>query len=271
MMRLEPWMNEGEGEILVGEDVRIGNGVAFNISERMTIGPRSVIGDNAIIEGRDIEIGPECWMNRYVQIGGGSCMEHESKLRIGCFGHLGRGVFINTAAEVLIGDEVGLGTDTKLYTHGAYLSALNGFPVEFGNISIADRVWIPGATVLPGVDIGHDSVIAVGSVVNRWIPPGCLAGGVPVKILKKDAYPNPLDADQRAEFLNRLMLQYFPKVSYWFKDKGLLLGPSGTIFNFDEQRIEGHANAVTERIKNQLRRNGIRFKSYAKDGEYVPW
>ena len=38
--------------------------------------------------------------------------------------------------------------------------------------------------ILKGVTIGDNSVIAAGSIVNRDIPPNCLAGGVPAKIIK---------------------------------------------------------------------------------------
>ena len=39
-------------------------------------------------------------------------------------------------------------------------------------ITIGDRVWVgAAATVLPGVTIGHDSVIGAGAVVARDVPP----------------------------------------------------------------------------------------------------
>jgi acetyltransferase-like isoleucine patch superfamily enzyme len=53
-------------------------------------------------------------------------------------------------------------------------------------IIIEDNVWIgEGCSVLPGVRIGHGSVIAAGSIVSRDIPPMCLAGGNPVQIIRQ--------------------------------------------------------------------------------------
>ena len=53
-------------------------------------------------------------------------------------------------------------------------------------IFIQDGVWIgANSTVLPGVTIGFKSVIGAGSVVNKSIPPYCIAIGNPCRPIKK--------------------------------------------------------------------------------------
>lgn len=52
-------------------------------------------------------------------------------------------------------------------------------------IAIEDHVWIGmNALILKGVTIGEGSIIAAGSVVNKDVPPHCLVGGVPAKVIK---------------------------------------------------------------------------------------
>lgn len=54
-------------------------------------------------------------------------------------------------------------------------------------IYIGDHVWIGmRAIILQGVTIGDGAVIAAGAVVNKDIPPHCLAGGVPAKVIKEN-------------------------------------------------------------------------------------
>lgn len=53
------------------------------------------------------------------------------------------------------------------------------------SIEIKDNVWIGGGCILlPGISIGENSVIGAGSVVNRSIPPNCIAVGNPCRVIR---------------------------------------------------------------------------------------
>ena len=53
-------------------------------------------------------------------------------------------------------------------------------------ITIGNDVWIGGnCTILPGVTIGNNVVIAAGAVVTKDIPDNCVVGGVPAKVIKE--------------------------------------------------------------------------------------
>jgi carbonic anhydrase/acetyltransferase-like protein (isoleucine patch superfamily) len=144
----------------------------------------------------------------YAKIGGGSAFEQDSSLEAGHFLHLGAHTLINTARPVRIGDEVGLGTRTAIYTHGAYPSRLLGFPVAFASVEIGDFTWIPGATINPGVHIGKNCVIGVNSLVTRDLPDGCLAGGSPAKVLRADCFPRPLTTEEWVDFFEDFFRHY---------------------------------------------------------------
>lgn len=54
-------------------------------------------------------------------------------------------------------------------------------------IKIENKVWIGcNSTILKNVTIGEGSIIAANSVVNKDIPPFCLASGNPAKVIKEN-------------------------------------------------------------------------------------
>lgn len=54
-------------------------------------------------------------------------------------------------------------------------------------IIIEDNVWIASrAIILRGVRIGKGAIVAAGSVVTKNVPPKCLVGGIPAKIMKEN-------------------------------------------------------------------------------------
>jgi acetyltransferase-like isoleucine patch superfamily enzyme len=53
-------------------------------------------------------------------------------------------------------------------------------------VRIGDNVWIgANALILPGVSIGHNAVIAAGSVVTKEIGEGEVFGGNPARFIKR--------------------------------------------------------------------------------------
>ena len=63
--------------------------------------------------------------------------------------------------------------------------------VERSFITIEDDCWIgAGSTILAGVTVAHDSVVAAGSVVTKDVPPLSIVGGVPAEVIRtREAAP----------------------------------------------------------------------------------
>ena len=57
--------------------------------------------------------------------------------------------------------------------------------LELGSVHIKRNVWIgAGATILPGVTVGENSIVAAGAVVTKDVPDNTIVGGVPAKWIK---------------------------------------------------------------------------------------
>jgi acetyltransferase-like isoleucine patch superfamily enzyme len=54
------------------------------------------------------------------------------------------------------------------------------------NIRLGQHVWVAaGATILKGVEIGNDCVVASRALVTHSFPANCLIGGVPADLLRQ--------------------------------------------------------------------------------------
>ncbi len=99
------------------------------------------------------------------------------------------GTVITAAVSVTLGDNVLCGANCTVvdtdFHHLDPTRRLDPCDIPAAPVVIEDNVWIGmGATILKGVRIGKNSVIAAGSVVVRDVPPGVIAGGVPARVLR---------------------------------------------------------------------------------------
>ena len=113
---------------------------------------------------------------------------------------VGKNVFINTGCRfqdqggIRIGDHVLIGHNVVLATLNHDFAPYNRATMHPAPIHIEDRVWIgANATVVPGVTIGENSIVAAGAVVTKDVPPNTIVGDVPAKVLKRiDENGNPV-------------------------------------------------------------------------------
>jgi acetyltransferase-like isoleucine patch superfamily enzyme len=88
-----------------------------------------------------------------------------------------------------IADDVMIGPNVSIITSGHPMEpSQRRASVIAKPIVIERNVWIAaGATIIGGVTIGENSVVAAGSVVTRDVPPNTLAGGNPARVIRSIA------------------------------------------------------------------------------------
>ena len=109
----------------------------------------------------------------------------------GRFIQIGTNVFINHACSFLdmggitIEDEVLIGPKVNLITENHPLNPADRKSLISKPILIKRNAWIgANATILPGVTIGENAVVAAGAVVSRDVADNSIVGGVPAKLIK---------------------------------------------------------------------------------------
>jgi len=134
------------------------------------------IGKDALLEtGRNVRIAraSTLFVNSYLKIGENTYIQPHANILANFGIDIGSGCAISWNCQILDDDMHTLVTQSG--------KSNTGNPIRIGN-----NVWIgANCIILKGVTIGDGAVIAAGSVVAKDIPPRCLAGGVPAKIIRE--------------------------------------------------------------------------------------
>lgn len=115
--------------------------------------------------------------------------------------YIGRGVLLDHATGVVIGETAVVGDNVSMLHH-----------VTIGGSGVASGVRHPtighgvllgaGVTVLGPISIGYGTKVGAGSVVVTSLPPKSVAVGVPARIIKQDRALEPCqDMDQAGDFV----------------------------------------------------------------------
>lgn len=101
----------------------------------------------------------------------------------------GKNVFLNARCSfqdrggitIVDGTLIGMNVTIATLNHGLPLGTRNTtFPSP---VIIGNNVWIgSNATILPGVTIGNNSVVAAGAVVTKDVPENTVVAGVQAKV-----------------------------------------------------------------------------------------
>jgi len=105
---------------------------------------------------------------------------------------IGKNVFINHACTFLdlggitIEDDVLIAPKVNLITEDHPLNPGERKILVLKSILVKRNAWIGvNATILPGVTIGENSVVAAGALVTKDVPDNTVVVGIPAKVVKK--------------------------------------------------------------------------------------
>jgi acetyltransferase-like isoleucine patch superfamily enzyme len=113
-------------------------------------------------------------------------------INLGIFTRIGKNVFINSACSFLdmggitIEDDVLIGPKVNLITESHPLNPAERKKLLVKPVVIKRNAWIgAGVTILPGVTVGENSVVAAGAVVSKDVPANTVVAGIPAKEIRQ--------------------------------------------------------------------------------------
>ena len=216
------------GSVVVGDEVTLADDVEIGFlavvqGRSITIGRHSSVGTMSYVSCNRIELGEDARIREQVYVGGPQLPE--SRFTLGSRTIVLQMAYINPTKPVTIGDDTGIGGHCLIFTHGSWLSALEGYPVTYEPVTIGRSVWLPWRVfVMPGATIGDGSVIGANSLVSGAIPPSSLAAGTPAKVLRSAPdFPRTLTAAQRTTRIDEMLAEFDRFVA----DEGVAVGGEG--------------------------------------------
>lgn len=250
----------------IGDNVTIGNDNNVLVGEELVIGSNSSIGDNNTITCLKCILGNYLYLDSNVIIGHGGKISYDSTLEIGNHCMICSYVKINVNYSIKIGNDVGIGEYVDIWTHGSFPPILQGFPSQFGSVKVGNNVWLPAkSTVLPNVVIGDNVVIGVNSLINKSLPSGCLAAGIPARIIKENQYPK-FDKERNIIMVKEVLYEYEKQMNFknisqqiTFNQDEFLIICNHAIFDLNNLSVKGNLGESEEDFRDFMRRRGIKF------------
>jgi len=245
----------------IGKNSKIAGNVIIDVREKFRLGDRSIIGAESEFSGRLIEIGDDFYGSGKLKIGPGRKNWPDAICKIGnrCVMHDN---IIDTFKEVIIGDDVGLSPEVTIYTHGYWLSILEGYPARHAPVKIGNGVIVGyRSVILSGVTIGDNAVIGAQSVVTRDVEPHSVYAGNPAKKVKEIV---PLSREEKEKKLKEIISEYMRVAKY----RGLtpfinveypVVWINGFVVNVETLEHSGVESTETDDFRDFIFRYGIRI------------
>jgi acetyltransferase-like isoleucine patch superfamily enzyme len=176
----------------IGRGAVIGEGIAVHHPQKISLGRKVAISYGCLLDARGdtnagIVIGDNVIIGRNSSI---VCKEGDifigNNVGIGANSTIGAvaGNTIVIGDNVLIAPYVYIGGSSYHTERIDIPFSLQGLDPQ-GGVSVGDNTWLgANVTLLDGVSVGHDAIIAAGAVVTRNVPDFAIAMGIPAKVVK---------------------------------------------------------------------------------------
>jgi len=164
----------GKQLCFIGTNVKLGKNVRISylvsIEDNCQIGNNTFIGYCCILRP-NVKIGNDCSFGHLTVIEKNVIIKNRVSFHAQC--HITEGTYVEDNVFVA---PMFMGTNTKIIDHGRNLNPPIEGPIIRRAVRIASNVKL-----LPGVEIGENALIGIGSVVTKDVPPREIWFGNPAR------------------------------------------------------------------------------------------
>lgn len=164
-----------EVKICVGEKVKIGQNVILGSQcKEINVGYGSFIGDNVYIDTPILNIG------EYTTIHKNTTIHGYREMIIGNNCWIGQNCILDCIAGTYIGNNVGIGTYSQIWSHMKFGDVLEGCRWNSKKpVVLEDDVWIVGHGIVSPITAHKKSMLLIGGVITKDMEENHIYGGTP--------------------------------------------------------------------------------------------
>jgi acetyltransferase-like isoleucine patch superfamily enzyme len=197
-----------------------------------------IIGDVSLLASDCRVFIPTLIVGDYVKIHNHTLINGRKACFIGHNSWIGQNNILNAEDTLVIGNHVGLGIYTSIWTHAYYGDLLEGCNTfKVAPTIIGDDVWVVGAynVVAPGVEIGNKAMVMTHSLVAKNIPSNHCVAGVPAKDITDKIEPYRMITLEDKFQMLRGFIQEFLRTRY---PDAFATTPTGFLIKHDGHQFE---------------------------------
>ncbi|NLF11231.1 MAG: hypothetical protein GX597_05545 [Anaerolineaceae bacterium] len=180
---------------ILAEEVSIGRGVVIEDGVKIQgrsdkVARRVEIGDNAFIGYNTRAFVDELVIGDYTMLHNNGFIAGDLPCHIGHCCWIGQNTILNSAGGLTLGNGVGVGAYSQLWSHIRHGDTLQGCRWNSSRpLVVEDDVWFVGHCIVSPVHAHARSMALVGSVITRDMEPNHVYAGVPAQDITEKVGP----------------------------------------------------------------------------------
>jgi acetyltransferase-like isoleucine patch superfamily enzyme len=202
--------------VVIGRGVVVEEGVV--ISGESATADRVVLGDYCYVGHNVRVLAPEFMLGDYSKLNAASFGHGKHPLRIGRNCWIGGNVVLDSMSGLDIDDNVGIGSQSQLWTHLEFGDIVDGCRFYSHRYMHVQRdAWFVGHCIVSPVPVGERSMALAGSVVTREMLPNHVYAGTPAADITERLGPQfePLPTEDKAARLRDILVKWLDQHPQW--------------------------------------------------------